>query len=224
MMLAVWMLYAVDRLLDARMSRDGLEARHYFHDRHRRGFFAAIFVDAALLALLLPRMDARELRLYCVLGTFLAGYFLLVHLMHQAPRHSAKEMAVGIFFAGATFVPAIARRPELAGRLCAEALVFAVLCWLNCLFIYKWEHPGLLDRGGTRFVVRHLALFAALLVVAALGIAVWCGGLVLLACAASGALLIVLDRRRQAFSAVTLRAMADLALMTPLLFLPLAVR
>src|SRR5580704_686089 len=46
MFLAVWMLYATDRLLDARhisaSNSCDLEARHYFHDRFRGVFLTGI--------------------------------------------------------------------------------------------------------------------------------------------------------------------------------------
>ena len=42
--LAVWMLYAADRLLDAQSTHhDPLEARHLFHHRHHTAFLIGIF-------------------------------------------------------------------------------------------------------------------------------------------------------------------------------------
>ena len=69
MFLAVWMIYAADRLLDARGLASGswqtgkletgpvLEARHHFHDRQRSGFFSGITIASVALAALLPRLN-----------------------------------------------------------------------------------------------------------------------------------------------------------------------
>jgi hypothetical protein len=58
MFLTVWMLYAADRLLDTRFieitSKQDLEARHYFHHRHRSLFLTGILLASLAIAILLP--------------------------------------------------------------------------------------------------------------------------------------------------------------------------
>ena len=78
--LAVWILYAADRLLDAQAveaAANGcageLEARHFFHHRHRRLFLAGIALAGAALAALLPMLDSAAIRLYLVEGVLLRG-------------------------------------------------------------------------------------------------------------------------------------------------------
>src|SRR5262249_11208698 len=67
---AVWTLYAADRLLDARSSSpDALEARHHFHQCHRKVFLAGIAGCSVLLAMLFPRIPQEAIRLYLVLGS-----------------------------------------------------------------------------------------------------------------------------------------------------------
>jgi hypothetical protein len=234
------MLYAGDRLMDARLldidpiRYEGLEARHYFHYRHRAVFLAGILLCSIALAALLPRLDAAAIRLYLILGGLVAGYFIVIHATSSAEAQQKvahrmpKEIAVGLCFAAATFIPTVARRPDLRLPLLPMALLFAALCSLNCLFIYAWEHE---DHRSTHAITRvaldHLpALTAAL---------IFCDvALVLLdhrvlwpvpcASALSAAILLLLHNRRHTIARTTLRAAADLALTTPLLFFPFVLR
>ncbi|HUZ95161.1 MAG TPA: hypothetical protein VMU57_09640 [Edaphobacter sp.] len=235
MFLAVWMLYAADRLLDTRMldsqspQEQHLEARHYFHHRHRTGFLTGILLASAGLAPLLLRLSTGAIHLYLILGGLLFGYFILIHATRSAHRFP-KEIAVGIFFAAATFIPTVAREPSLRLVLLPSALLLAMLCSLNCLFIYAWEHdperPSAPDHPAhatTRFALRHLPLFAVAIAFAGTILSVlfhrapW---QIPLATAVSAALLLVLHHRRRRIAPLALRAAADLVLLTPLLLIP----
>jgi hypothetical protein len=235
MVVAVWALYAGDRLLDARLfdsdlplQPNELEARHLFHYRHRRAFLAGIGLAAAVLGALVPALGLAAIRLYLVEGALLAAWFAVLHGTHSAHR-LPKEIAVGLFFSAAIFIPTVTRRPgTLNLGLFLSAILFAALCGLNCLFIYAWEHDGA-DRqparrahATTRLAVARLPPLAVLL--AAAGLAASCISrqslLIAAACALAAALLLVLDRRRRWFSRTHLRAAADLALLTPLLLAP----
>ena len=241
MFLAVWLLYTVDRLLDTRQLRargsdaslsrhnpPGLEARHLFHHRHRRPLMAALIGVSAGLAALLPHLSRAALRLQLPLGMFLLGYFLLIHFSHPS-RRLPKEIAVGLFFAAAVFIPSVALGPVLRAGLAPLALLFAMLCSLNCIAIYAWEHPSAESSSRsqrhnpnplTRVGVTHLrpALGAALL--ACLATACFSPyPSVVLPMALSATLLLGLHGARRSLAPTTLRALADLALITPVLFL-----
>ena len=137
MAIAVWILYAADRLLDARLldarsnrSRvhsSDLEARHYFHHRNRRAFLIGIAFATVLLAALLPRLDPAALRLYLAEGMLLAVWFLILHATPGAHRLH-KEIAVGLFFSAAVFIPTIARasRPAPLARARRHSLRHAL--------------------------------------------------------------------------------------------------
>ena len=238
MALAVWMLYAADRLMDARLLNidpthyDGLEARHYFHHRHRSAFLTGILFASIALALLLPHLEAEALHLYVVLGGLVSGYFILIHATGSAAAqrkvaHSLpKEIAVGLFFAAATFIPTVARRPDLRLTLLPSAILFATLCSLNCLFIYAWEHDG--SRNGTpshaitRIALRNLPSLTVLLTLSSAAITLFdhrAPWPIPYATALSAAVLLLLHNHRLAITPITLRASADLALATPLLLL-----
>jgi hypothetical protein len=223
---AVWTLYAGDRLLDARTSDvDTLEARHHFHHRHRKAFLTGIAAASVLLAALLPRIPPAAVHLYLILGGLVFGYFVVIHATESAHR-LPKEIAVGVCFAAAVFIPTVARDPELRAPLLPAALLFASLCSLNCLFIYAWEHP-LLNRPSphsiTRFAVRRLPTIglAVCLVSAVMAASaehsLWA---VYVAVSLAAGTLLLLHQGRSSRSRLTLRTAADLALLTPVVLLP----
>jgi hypothetical protein len=243
MTLAVWMLYAGDRLMDARLldinptQNNGLEARHYFHRRHRTGFLIGILLCSIALGTFLPHLDAAAIRLYLILGALVAGYFILIHAassdtaQRKVAHRLPKEIAVGLCFAAATFIPSVARRPELRVALLPVALLFATLCSLNCLFIYAWEHDDQrIDASAhtiTRFALANLPGLTGLLIFCSMALVLvdrrvpWP---VPCASAMSAAILLVLHNRRQAVPRTILRAAADLALTTPILLFPFVLR
>ena len=180
MFLAVWMIYAADRLLDARLpdtspfdsrlsesciASPHLETRHRFHHAHRTAFVAAIVLSSIALAALLHRIDPGALHLYALLATLLAAWMLLIHsqpilgrsrtLPNGATSRLPKELAVGLFFPAAIFIPTLARTTPTATdlhflgsaanwirpNLLPSAILFGALCTLNCLCLYAWEHP-----------------------------------------------------------------------------------
>jgi hypothetical protein len=239
MALAVWMLYAADRLMDARLldidptHHEGLEARHYFHHRHRSAFLAGILLASIALATLLPHLEPEAIHIYLVLGGLVSGYFILIHATHSAAAQQKvahrlpKEIAVGLCFAAATFIPTVARRPDLRLPLLPSALLFATLCSLNCLFIYAWEHED--HRANrpthaiTHLALRDLPLLTILLILSTAALtlldhrAPWP---IPCATSISAALLSLLHNYRHSTTRTTLRAAADLALTTPILLLP----
>jgi hypothetical protein len=232
MAITVWMLYAADRLMDARLldasptHHEDLEARHYFHHRHRTSFLLGILTASIALAVLLPSIDVKAIHLYLILGGMVAGYFILIHATRSAHR-LPKEIAVGLCFAAATFIPTVARRPELRLPLLPSALFFAALCSFNCLFIYAWEHEDHGTNQPTHAITRHaianLPLLTLLLTLASAALAIFDGNTarsIPCAVAISAALLLLLHNRRHNIARTTLRAAADLALTTPLLLLP----
>lgn len=223
MAVAVWTLYAADRLLDT----EDLEPRHRFHHQHRTAFLAGIVLASITLAILLPRIPSETIHLYLILGGLVFGYFVLIHATRSAHR-LPKELAVGVCFAAAVFIPTVSRRPNLRIPLLAPALLFAALCSLNCLFIYAWEHaatsPSHPPHSTTQLALRHLILLASINTAAGAAFAIldrhgpWP---IPAATAISTALLLLLNASRHRYSSVTLRAAADLTLLTPLIFLPL---
>ncbi len=223
MFLAVWMLYAADRLLDARqlfadpLHTTNLEARHLFHHRHATTFLTGILVSSLTLAALLRHIPLEVLRLYAILGSLVFAWFLLIHARatyHRLP----KELAVGIAFPAAIFIPTVARDPNLRLTLLPHALLFAGVCTLNCLSIYAWEHPASSDaHWTTRYATRHLTTLAATTTLAGLALTIITRQPLAAAATLSAAILLTLHLNHRHLSPLTARAAADLALLTPLL-------
>ena len=221
MFVAVWVLYATDRLLDARLlgcgtEVSGLEARHWFHHEHRVAFRWGIAIGCVALAALLPSLMGAELRLYAVLGALLAGWFLAIHTAGRVrARPLPKEAVVGVFFAAAVFIPTVARAPWMRGELIVPAVLFGAVCSLNCLFIFAWEHEGMDDfeaHASTRWAARWVGRMGVGLMVVCF---VFGGSLITTAVGLSAGLLVAVHLVRGRVERMTLRALADLVLLTP---------
>jgi hypothetical protein len=221
MFVAVWVLYAADRLLDARelgggAEVSGLEARHWFHHEHRVAFRWGVAMGCVVLAALLPSLMGAELRLYAVLGALLVGWFLVIHTAGRvSARPLPKEFVVGVFFAAAVFIPTVARTPWMRAGLVVTAVLFGAVCSLNCLFIFAWEHEGVADleaHASTRWASRWVGWMGVGLMVVCF---VFGGSLITTTVGVSAGLLVVLHLVRGRVERTTLRALADLVLLTP---------
>ena len=246
--LGTWCVYVADRLLDGWRSVDmtDLRDRHWFYLRHRKPFVIAWIAAALPLAYLVlfrvqPAVRTDDIVL-CLIGI---GYFLLIHHRSESDRFS-KELFVGFLFSIATAVPTWTRLHEGRGLLLAAICTFGAACWLNCVAIQTWEDAearceGVQDDFAasrtrelrvqqnavsrpalTDFLGNHLTAFAMGIGVLAVSLAclptariVWP---LFIAVAASSLVFLVLIRHNVRLSALSLRVLADGALLTPLLF------
>jgi hypothetical protein len=237
MFVAVWMIYAADRLLDARVLDTAqhpailidLEERHRFHYLHRKRFLIGMACGALTLGLLLPHIYPRALVLYTLLASMLGVWMLLIHALPQSgngARRLPKEFAVGIFFPAACFIPTVAHAPWLQLQLLPAAALFAAVCSLNCLYLYAWEHPSSPHpprnaHWTTLWSIRHLVHLSLLILMLGVVLALSFHAIaaLTLACTLSVVCLLTLHMNRRRIRAVHLRAAADLVLLTPVLFL-----
>jgi len=243
LVLSVWLIYAADRWLDVwKMPAKGGDrsaisnrtlladregeretgvfqepARHRFYRRHWRLMlpaWIAVFAMAAWLAgTRLPSLlFERGIALLAAIGV----YFAFVHF---APcRWWPKEFAVGILFAIGTSLAAWGhvRSPVDV----ATIVLFCALCWINCAAIEVWEQRAAWER-------KRLSEWPVRLAAIAVGLV----ALIFLydqrpilsgAETASAFAFVALDRARHRLSPEALRVLADIALLTPALFLPIA--
>ncbi len=216
---AVWILYAADRLSDARLNLAPLEERHRFHARHRLAFTLAICFAVPILAALLFWMPSTLRSAWLLLAVPMMGYVAAVHAVRlRVP----KEAMVGLFFAAAVAMPCLVQQHSFA--LLTIATMFGGLCWLNCVLIARSEQadPNDMDRL-TAWAIHHfrnvlstfaiLAFSMAVCIPSARGMSV--------AIAAASLLLLLADVLKKHFSAVRMRALTDAALLTPLFIWPL---
>jgi hypothetical protein len=148
------------------------------------------------------------------------AYFARVHRAGEydpfVSRVFTKELLVGLLFTCGCAMPSWARGPFLP--LLAPVIFFAALAWLNCFAIDRWESAAVDCVGWP------IAKFACVLAASGL-LAVACvagmeprAAVLLFTGTVSAFLLAGLDRVRGRIDPVTLRAAADLVLLTPILF------
>ncbi len=205
---AVWLIYAADRALDAWRGAGG-RPRHEFYRRHWRAVLPVWTVVLAATTWLawteLPRQIFER-------GAWLGGavmvYFAAVHGCH---RKWPKEAAVAIIFALGASLAAWTRVETRADVL--TVILFSSLCWINCVGIEQWED------GQSRLPIGVLAGCVGL---AAILILFRDRPVLAGAEACSAIAFVLLDRGRRKFSADALRVLADAALLSPIVFLPIA--
>jgi hypothetical protein len=223
MFVAVWLLYAVDRLLDGSTGVE-LELRHHYHQQHRRAFLVGVAVAVVAIVPLVLMFPLRLLLVYAGLGIALLIWFGVIHVMARGRAQTLpKEVGTSLFFAAAVVAPAWSGvGSELSPMLAAGGCAVLVSA-LNCLYIFAWEHPGTTGQSAhwsTQVGVRNLLSITVASVVILLVAAVVFGPEMLalfLSAALSAGLLLTLDRHRSRIDRTDLRALADAALLTPLL-------
>jgi hypothetical protein len=227
--LGTWLLYVADRILDG-LRQGELRERHYFHARHRAAFLGAAALMAVFLTwFVLTHMRPEALRANSWIGIFALLYLFAVHrptnTARDNPPQLPKELAVAILFAAATAVPAWSRLGASRGKeqLALAVVFFAVLCWINCVSIEKWEAGN--SHSTTRWAGLHLRPIVTMIALFSLAGALLAPsrGLmaVYLAALLSSGLLFLLDTSSSHVSPRHLRIAADAALLTPMAFFPL---
>jgi hypothetical protein len=229
--LGTWAVYIGDRLLDVRSAlRAGdigrLRERHFFHWRHRRMLIPMAVCAAALSSIIIFTQMPLVLReRNSVLAIAALAYFSEVHLprKERGKRSSffSKEFLVGVLFTAGCVLPTLSRLkmtavpgPRLFALMVSVAF-FAVLGWLNCHAIERWESK--IPSHITAYSVQ-LGIVGALMAVF-LTIATHGGAPLVIAGSAAPLLFALLDTFKAKLTPLALRAMADLVLLTPLLLL-----
>ena len=226
----VWLIYLADRLADtATDAAPGHDtSRHAFYRRHRRAITPialGIFLGLAWLA---PRyLPPKQLLAGLSLLTLAGGYFWVIHACERRgwPRFLPKEAVVGgMFMIGtAFFVHGGATLPP--SEWGAAALMFGTLCFFNCAVITKWERTPR-DLRDSSSLLNAFPRLTARLGVSCLGltalalaaVAIMPHGRVFAPLAFSALLLASMDWRHDLFSTDALRVLADMVLLTPLIF------
>jgi hypothetical protein len=176
-------------------------------------------------------LPARERNSILAAATLL--YFATIHTPFKSSLKSLlklpKELIVGILFTSACVLPVLTRIPagirlSLAPWLTLATLAYISLAWLNCHAIESWESGPMGTQGQgslTRPAVTRMAVTQALITASAAALTLHYPriSLLLLAATLSAILLLWLDHNRPNMNPTSLRAAADLALLTPLLLL-----
>jgi hypothetical protein len=207
LLMTVWLIYAADRTFDA-WRGDVHSPRHEFYRQHWRELFPVWIAVLSLTAWLAAERLQPGLFLHgSILLASVGVYFALVH---SSLLRLHKEAAVGVLFAlGASLVAwGKVKTPADVTTI----LLFSGLCWMNCIAIQKWEGEKL-DWSPSIAAIA-VACAAATLLYAHRPVL---GGAEL----ASAFGFLLLDRVRPRLSADAVRVLADVALLSPVFFLPL---
>lgn len=222
---SVWLIYAADRALDA-WRGECASPRHRFYRAYWRillPVWMAVLAASAWLAL--TQLPMVLLRRGCFLLAAVIIYLVAIHGFKSrlwSPPFT-KEASVGFLFALGASLTAWSNVQTPADA--ASITLFFILCWINCAAIQKWEsapwpRPAFATRSApvvgwpVGWAATGVALFALALF--------WMhrpvlGGAEM----ASAFAFLALDRAGRRFSPDVLRVLADVALLSPMVFLPL---
>ena len=226
--LGVWLIYLADRLADTVDVRPGgtAAARHIFSRRYRDRLALLAAGISATLAILTPCwLPGDEFRSGLCLLALALGYFGLIHgwTGRGWAAWLPKEAAVGGMFGTGTVFFVVCRWEQLPASFWLVSGLFAVLCFLNCALITRWERlsrdlrdPSSLLNAFPRFCGNLRAACVAL-ALAAVVVAVVTASPIAIPLAASALLLAALDVCERRISVEMLRVLADMVLLTPLI-------
>ncbi len=224
-----WGIYLVDRLVDSASLPTGVErsVRAAFCLRRRRLWFGLIplvgVLDGAIVFGGLPRhLILQGICLAAVASLYLTLNFTFSWVWRVVPL---KELAIGFLLAAGTVLALVSRTPWQTWPFLLAAFLFGCVCSLNCMNIAVWEralderqgkHSFATGRAWAGLYVRVMSV-AVCLACLALG-PVYREAWPITACLALSALLLI------SLSLVPTRrdertALADLVLLTPLIFL-----
>ena len=221
--LSVWLIYAGDRLLDS-LSLDLTKPhtyRHAFYTRYRKPFslvWMTGFITVTILAFsLLPEQDLMVgLGLSCAVTLYMLG-------THSFKALSlSKEGLIGLIFGVAASLPLWAGKAT--SSLGFATLLFALLASLNCLLIAFWEleTDTLQDQLSSLRTAPKLTWIIAPLLIGLGTVSLTAGLIIPLPLALSitlSALLMLTIKRYKNVDTELRRVLADVALLTPLIFL-----
>lgn len=215
--LAVWCIYLGDRLFDnwrpdlseAPVTRRRFVRQHFGWLKWVMAFLVP--VTGVVAALTLP---AAVLRNGAFLG-ILVGIYFVVFVSRRAP---GKEVAAGFMFAIGAVVPAMGDIERFPDRWVPALLIFGLVSGYNCFLIDRNERKADRKELGMRdATMLGIAAFAVAMVPAAWQReTAW----IYFSLAISAALLTALQYGRARVSRDAFRVLADVALLTPLLWLP----
>lgn len=226
--LVVWMVYALDRLLDLKIAQDrDFPLRHLIHQRYAKPIIAFIGVTALGLVVMALYSLQWSIVQTALLPLFATGLFFTISLF--SPQHKrvsySKNLLAGYAFAwgvGSGLVGLMGLpQPINFLKLCApEVLIFGLLCVINITAVDLWvdgseELDDEAEEWALTMPLMALALFSVLMMRRA-GHDHHQPFYVSMLIAA--ALMYMVNRMRRELSAAFLRMVADLILLIAAVF------
>lgn len=222
--LTTWAIYLFERGADAASLRPGMprSARQRFAARHVRAGLLLFVAVVALDFLLILRLAPRLLLIGGGVGAVCVAYLAVNRKADRAWQSlPIKELSIGLLFAIGTVAALV---PTRGAGFAPSVALFGLLCAGNCAFVAAWERELDVRQGKSSLATRWprleaalprltiaLALLAALSRLFAVPMAL---GLPL---SVAALLLVLLHAIRRSLPADERTALADLALLVPLL-------
>ena len=227
--LVVWIIYVVNRLLDASMGndRDRSKARHDFHRKHSRVFRALACGAGTIASVMIIKGLPMTLYGYAIVGALMVGGFFTLSFFSSTESSEipyGKNIVAGLTFAYGTAMLAHAYTGFEKDTLIRspEMICFAVLCILNISAVDLWEHASRsndleIKASDELALTLPLTLLGAASLVFALRDPDLSTRPFFYAILTGAALLQILNRTRSQWSMSSLRVLADAALLVPLI-------
>lgn len=235
--LTVWCIYVADRLMDSRgqsVSKAKLTIRHRFHWDYRGLMKIALCVGVVGVFFLLSRQSRGLLAYSYPVAAPVLLYFLISFQSSSRGVSWFKNIVAGLAFAYGTTVGVHFRSGSSVGfhelALSSEVVVFAALCMINMMVIDHWESTSAIgsdtgekgERDAENKILRILLLALVIVCYLLAGSAEDFGSQThkafYLASMVGAGGLAFLALFRHLFSPVSLRILADVALLLPLPF------
>ena len=227
--LSAWGIYLVDRFADSIALKPGTErsVRVHFCLRHQnRRAVLLLIVGLADGAIIVAGLTPEIIWPGVALAVIALLYLLVNHFFSKLWQTiPIKEVAIGFLFAAGVVLVLWSRAGQEAPRLLLTAILFGGLCSLNCMSIAVWErdldkeqgkHSCATDRPRAGAFVLILTAIVALVCLAEV-VAIPAIRPLTICLGSSATLLLALHILPMARDERT--ALADLVLLTPLLFL-----
>ena len=228
--LTAWLIYLVDRWAHSISlpPASAVSPRGQFCSRHKR-IWAVVIAVVALLdaAIIFSKLDHRTIVYGLGVGMIAAIYLAVNHFVNQFWRTiPLKEITVGtLFAAGTLLIFASTSSSSFSATMDVAALLFACLCFLNCVSIARWERDLDIGQGKTSMATRwpvatrHTRTLLGFLAGACVVLALFDPGLWSLALCLGLSALCLLALDLVSVKPAERTALADLVLLTPLLIL-----
>jgi len=153
--LTAWFIYLIDRFADSiSLGADVPKSiRQQFCSDHRK-FWLGLMMAVGLLDSIIVFVDLDHVVMMrgLVLGAVAFCYLILNWFFHRVWQTlPIKELIIGFLFAAGTVivgVPVSLKFATFSGAFATAAVLFALLCSLNCISIATWERS--LDKSQSR--------------------------------------------------------------------------
>ena len=146
---SVWMIYAMDRLVDVRKKENvgSLDKRHEFHRRYQGVFFAGIAAGLGWVLYSVLWALSQNVLFYGGFVLLMTVAYYVISLTRSGGEHTGitKNFVAGLTFAYGTAAGVHAYSPVFSFSQMLfswEVLLFAGLCAINMTAIDFWELEG----------------------------------------------------------------------------------